>query len=94
VFYASDGDNASSDHDAFSRLLSGIATEASYCGYLEVATLQTPDLSTETGGIFAELEHGGLPAGSFALGRVEDVWSAIRHFFSHEQRTAATAGAP
>jgi len=94
VFYASDGDNASSDHDGASALLSGIAGAASYCGYLEVAATRTPDLSTETGGIFADLAHAHYPVGSFPLGRAEDVWNAIRHFFSHEQGAARTPEAP
>jgi uncharacterized protein len=94
VFYASDGDNASSDRDDATALLSGIADEASYCGYLQVSSSGSSSLDTETGRMFAELADESYPVGAFALGRVEDIWTAIRHFFSHEQRTTSAAEAP
>jgi hypothetical protein len=38
--------------------------------------------------LFKDINAEGKPAGSFALTRVEDVWDAIRHFFSHQAQDA------
>ena len=32
----------------------------------------------------------GLPAGSYALADYEDIWTAVRHFFSGEQHSVET----
>lgn len=94
VFYASDGDNAASDHDPAKTLLSGIAGEASYCGFLEVSNRPSDAPATGTGALFGELADDNYPVGSFTLARVEDIWAAIRHFFSHEQRASQGTEAP
>jgi len=41
-------------------------------------------LATETGKLFAELQAAGCAAGSYALNDFEDVWGAVRHFFTAE----------
>jgi hypothetical protein len=84
LFYASDGDNSSSDRIEAEAELRAIADLASYAGYLEVATSSTRELATETGAIFKSLAASGKPVGSFAVGSLEDIWKAVKHFFSRQ----------
>jgi len=92
LFYASDGDNAESDGDAAGAALAAIATDASFCGYLEVsdASRRSP-LDSETGHIFKSLAAAGHAAGAYAIARPEDIWAAVRHFFAHESAAGAVA---
>ena len=48
-------------------------------------------LATETGRLFAELSAAGCAAGSYALNDFDDVWGAVRHFFSSESRAEEAA---
>jgi sporulation protein YhbH len=89
LFYASDGDNYTEDRPHAQKALREIAGVANYSGYLEVSGTGQRPLATETGQLFKEINADGLPAGSFALSRVEDVWDAIRHFFQHQQQEVA-----
>jgi hypothetical protein len=89
LFYASDGDNAGSDRPDASRELSRIAEVANYCGYLEVSTATQRQLASETGELFRTLAAAGAPAGSYAVHRMEDIWAAVRHFFSAQARSVA-----
>jgi uncharacterized sporulation protein YeaH/YhbH (DUF444 family) len=91
VFYASDGDNAPSDHDAATQALSAIAADASYCGYLEVATVPMARNDSETAQIFRGLSDAGHAAGAYTVSRPEDIWNAVRHFFAHEAARAPAA---
>jgi uncharacterized sporulation protein YeaH/YhbH (DUF444 family) len=86
LFYASDGDNYTEDRTHAQKALREIAGLANYSGYLEVSGTGQRPLATETGQLFKEINGDGLPAGSFALTRVEDVWDAIRHFFRHQSQ--------
>ena len=93
VFYASDGDNAPNDRDAAAQALRAIATDASYCGYLEVTSTPLARPESETARIFRELAAAGHAAGSCNVTRPEDIWNAVRHFFAHEAaRGPAQAG--
>jgi uncharacterized sporulation protein YeaH/YhbH (DUF444 family) len=84
LFYASDGDNASSDHADAGAELGEIAALANYTGYLEISTTSQGRLNTECGALFKALADGGKPAASFAISRFEDIWDAVRHFFQHQ----------
>lgn len=86
LFYASDGDNAVSDQADSRELLAGIAQDAAYCGYVEVSSGLSRQLATETGRLFAEMTTAGLAAGSYALNDDDDIWGAVRHFFTAEQK--------
>jgi len=86
MFYASDGDNAVSDQAEARELLGGIAHDAAYCGYVEVSSGLSRQLATETGRLFAELATAGLATGSYALNDDDDIWGAVRHFFTAEQK--------
>jgi hypothetical protein len=86
LFYASDGDNSVSDAADSRELLASICADASYTGYVEVSSGLSRQLATETGRLFAELAVAGCAAGSFALNDFDDVWGAVRHFFTAENR--------
>lgn len=88
LFYASDGDNAASDADEAREALKAVAEAACYTGYVEVSSGLARQLATETGRLFAELAGSGLAAGSYALADHDDIWNAVRHFFSGEQHAA------
>jgi uncharacterized sporulation protein YeaH/YhbH (DUF444 family) len=85
LFYASDGDNSVTDQSEARRSLHAIAEDACYTGYVEVASGLARPLATETGRLFAEAAAAGLPVGSYAIDDFDDVWDAVRHFFTAEQ---------
>jgi len=84
LFYASDGDNASSDHADAEAALDEIAALANYAGYLEVSATPQNRLNSECGALFKALADAGKPAASFSISRFEDIWDAVRHFFQHQ----------
>ena len=89
IFYASDGENYRDDRDAAMDLLFGLGPIANYLGYVETARSRQDILQTETALLFDNLKSRGHPAGSFPLSRQEDVWDAIRGFFTHQAEDAA-----
>ncbi len=89
LFYASDGDNTSSDRADAERLLDELGGVASYLGYLEVSSSMSRSLATETGGMFQRLERAGRPAASFAIRQLDEIWAAVRHFFQHQAKESA-----
>ena len=92
LFYASDGDNSVSDASDAREKLSAIAADACYTGYVEVSSGLSRQLATEVGRLFAELSSAGCAAGSFALNDFDDVWGAVRHFFTAENRAVEGPG--
>jgi uncharacterized protein len=84
LFYASDGDNSVSDAADARAALGSIAADACFTGYVEVSSGLSRQLATETGKLFAELSAAGCAAGSYALNDFDDVWGAVRHFFTAE----------
>ena len=87
LFYASDGDNALSDRSDAAAKLAQLRQVASYCGFLEVSAAVQRHLTTETARLFRNSAGGAAGSiGSFPVSRMEDIWSAVRHFFSHQQR--------
>jgi uncharacterized sporulation protein YeaH/YhbH (DUF444 family) len=86
LFYASDGDNSVSDSAEARETLSSITGDACFTGYVEVSSGLSRQLATETGRLFAELASAGCAAGSYALNDFDDVWGAVRHFFSAEAK--------
>lgn len=87
MFYASDGDNYTEDRSHAETALRSVAEVANYSGYIEVSGTGQRPLATETGSLFKSMHAEGKPTGSFPLGRVEDVWDAVRHFFQHQAQT-------
>ena len=91
LFYASDGDNSVSDAADAREALSAIAEDACFTGYVEVSSGLSRQLATETGRLFADLSAAGCAAGSYALNDFDDVWGAVRHFFSSESHAEEAA---
>ncbi|MBS0614830.1 MAG: DUF444 family protein [Proteobacteria bacterium] len=89
LFYASDGDNAHSDRVDARIALDKLAEQANYLGYLEISSIAQRHLTTETAQLFTTLAQRGQPAGSFAVSQLQDIWAAVRHFFSHQARADA-----
>ncbi len=83
VFYASDGDNFAADRDASREQLNELSSVCNFMGYVETTRRSSDRLNTEMGRLFAELSDDS-PADSFALGGQEDVWNAIRRFFTQQ----------
>jgi hypothetical protein len=88
LFYASDGDNNMSDTPAARTALASIAADTCYTGYVEVASGVSRQLDTEIGRLFSELAAAGCAAGGYALKDFDDVWGAVKHFFTAESQTA------
>jgi uncharacterized sporulation protein YeaH/YhbH (DUF444 family) len=86
LFYASDGDNSVGDGSLAREMLKSIAEDACYTGYVEVSSGLSRQLATETGRLYAELAAAGFAAGSYALNDYDDVWGAVRHFFTAESK--------
>jgi uncharacterized sporulation protein YeaH/YhbH (DUF444 family) len=84
LFYASDGDNSVSDAAEARAALASVAADTCFTGYVEVSSGLSRQLATETGKLFAELSGAGCAAGSYALNDFDDVWGAVRHFFTAE----------
>jgi uncharacterized sporulation protein YeaH/YhbH (DUF444 family) len=83
-FYASDGENFTDDRAAATEALEQIGPVANFVGYLETGrTLQSID-ETETALLFYRLEKKGFPVATYSLGKEDDIWAAIRHFFRRQ----------
>lgn len=84
-FYASDGENAAEDREESRTLLSELAGLVNYAGYVEtggVATFRPRE--TQLAETFHELKAHGAPVGVSHLGGQEDIWRAIREFFTEQ----------
>jgi uncharacterized sporulation protein YeaH/YhbH (DUF444 family) len=87
-FYASDGENAAEDRDEARGTLAEIAQQVNYSGYCEtggVATFRPRD--TQLAEIFTELKGTGLAVGTSHLASQDDVWNAIREFFTAQSQS-------
>jgi len=87
-FYASDGENAAEDRDEARAVIAEVAGLVNYCGYAEtggVATFRPRD--TQLAELFAELKTTGLPVGTSRLASQQDVWQAIREFFTEQAKS-------
>ena len=58
---------------------------------MEVSSGVSRQLDTETGRLFAELSAAGCAAGSYALNDFDDVWGAVKHFFTAHNQESASA---
>jgi hypothetical protein len=77
-----------SDTPAARTSLASIAADTCYTGYVEVASGISRQLDTEIGRLFTELAAAGCAAGGYALKDFDDVWGAVKHFFSAESEAA------
>ncbi len=82
-FYASDGENAAEDREAARAALGELAGVLNYAGYVEtggVAAFRPRE--TQLAELFNELKANGHPVGVSHLGSQDDIWRAIREFFT------------
>jgi sporulation protein YhbH len=84
LFYASDGENFPSDQPQAQAALAEVARDCSYAGFLEVAALSGSRPDSEIGKLFLDLARDEAHVGAFRVSSNEDVWNAVRHFFSSE----------
>ncbi len=84
MFYASDGENFTEDRAAANQSLSELGGMLNYIGYVETLPGVPRALETEMRRLCNELERRGLPISSSVLSAPDDVWRALRKFFSKE----------
>ncbi len=84
LFYASDGENFTEDRAAANQTLTELAGVLNYIGYVETLPGVPRALETEMRRLCNELERRGLPITSSVLSAPDDVWRALRKFFSKE----------
>jgi uncharacterized sporulation protein YeaH/YhbH (DUF444 family) len=88
LFYASDGENFTEDRLAASQSLAELGRVLNYIGYVETLPGVPRSLDTEMRRLCGELERQGMPIGNSVLSNPDDVWAALRKFFTQE----STAG--
>jgi uncharacterized sporulation protein YeaH/YhbH (DUF444 family) len=84
VFYASDGENSSEDHDPTLAALRQVAPELNYLGYVELRSSHGIALQTEMSSILSELQGEYPMIGVRQVASQEDIWGALREFFQHQ----------
>ena len=82
MFYASDGENFTEDRSAANQSLAELGGVLNYIGYVETLPGVPRALETEMRRLCNDLERRGLPIGSSVLSAPDDVWRALRKFFS------------
>lgn len=91
-FYASDGENAGEDRGLATAALGELAAQINYAGYVETGGIATfRPRETQLAEIFGEMKARGLPVGISHLSSQEDIWRAIREFFTEQAREEAAA---
>lgn len=94
MFYASDGENFTEDRAAASSALTELGSTLNYIGYIETLPGIPRSAETEMRRMCNELERRGVPLASSTLSRPEDVWRALRKFFTQEIKSDAAEAAP
>ncbi len=88
LFYASDGENFREDRAPATALLTELAKELNYIGYVQTGMMGPGASQTELAQIAADLKRVGLPVGFALLSRHEEIWNAIRTFFQEQAGVA------
>jgi sporulation protein YhbH len=89
LFYASDGENFTEDRAAASQSLAELAGLLNYVGYIETLPGVPRSLDTEMRRLCNDLERRRLPVGSSVLANTDDVWRALRKFFTDQAGSQA-----
>jgi uncharacterized sporulation protein YeaH/YhbH (DUF444 family) len=84
LFYASDGENFPSDQPAAYASLMDLLKDCNYAGFLEVAAIAGSAPDSELGKLFMDIGRDHDNIGAFRVSSAEDVWAAVRHFFSEQ----------
>ena len=82
LFYASDGENFPSDQPQAHAALDELTDDCNYAGFLEVAPLAGSMPDSEIGKLFLNLAEGVDNLGAYRVSGTDDIWDAVRHFFS------------
>lgn len=85
LFYASDGENFTEDRPAAIESLTKLGSLLNYIGYVETVPGSPRASETEMKMLCGEVAHSGAPIGTCILSHHEDVWKAIRKFFTQQQ---------
>jgi uncharacterized protein len=89
LFYASDGENFPSDQPDAQRALDELLKDCNYTGFLEIAASSGVAPDSEVAKLFA---HAGrtedAPCGAYRVSTNEDIWNAVRHFFTQQAQPA------
>lgn len=91
MFYASDGENFTEDRGAAGGALSELGGMLNYIGYVETLPGVPRMLDTEMRRLCNELARRGVPIGCSVLGGADDVWQALRGFFTRNAEDSAAA---
>ncbi len=83
LFYASDGENFPSDQPQAQAALEELVGDCNYAGFLEVAPLAGVAPDSEIGRLFVDLAHDDESVGAYRVSSTDDIWNAVRHFFTH-----------
>ncbi len=94
LFYASDGENFSEDRTAAYVSLTELGRQLNYIGYVETLPGAPRALETEMRRLCNDLEQRGLPIGSCVLAAPDDVWRALRAFFTREAASSQAGRSP
>ena len=89
LFYASDGENFFGDRQPCQNVLSTLCDVLNFCGYTEISQYRKKELDTEMGNIFKNLLEQKFPVSSYSIKSHEDIWPAIKKFFSHQTEQEA-----
>jgi sporulation protein YhbH len=93
VFYASDGENSPEDRETAAAALGRIGAVASFMGYVEISSGARRGGETETAALFRDLASSG-DVGSYVLTASEEVWDAIRAFFTNRSQQDSHPSSP
>lgn len=85
LFYASDGENFPSDQPQAMTALEELSVDCNYAGFLEVAPLAGSVPDSEIGKLFLDLARQDKHVGAYRANSTDDIWNAVRHFFSQQQ---------
>lgn len=84
LFYGSDGENFAEDRAAATASLSKLASMLNAIGYIETAPGMLRASETEMQTICSQLEQDGAAISTDVLTRQDDVWHALRRFFTQQ----------
>lgn len=82
LFYASDGENFTEDRAAATDYLTRLGKPLNFIGYVETVPGSPRTSETEMKMLCGEVRRSGAPVASSVLARHDDVWTAIRKFFT------------
>jgi uncharacterized sporulation protein YeaH/YhbH (DUF444 family) len=94
LFYASDGENFTEDRGAATLALTELGEVLNYIGYVETLPGIPRSMETEMRRLFNELERRGVACGNSVIASSDDIWRALRQFFSQQAEADARETSP